>query len=185
MIAEQTAAPALNLRWTLSNAISAFRALMAVPIVLTIDAEMRVAGIAVSIFAVVTDLLDGYLARKLNEISDLGKILDPLADKVYMAAGVIALLSKGWIEPWFVAIVLGRDVLIFLGGLYVKHRTGIVLPSLYIGKFAVASLALLMLFVLGGVTGIAFDILEAITIALLAASFVVYLARAIRTVRGR
>lgn len=183
MIAEQTAPAKLNLRWTISNAVSALRALLAIPIVLTIQHEMRTAAIALSVFAVITDLLDGYLARKFNEISDLGKILDPLADKAYMAAGVIALLAKGWIAPWFVAIVLGRDLLIFLGGIYVKQRTGIVLPSLYIGKIAVASLALLMLLVLGDVHGIVYNVLLYVTLALLVASFVVYLMRAVATLR--
>lgn len=177
------AQPALNLRWTWSNALSAFRGLLAIPIVYTIDAEMRVATIAISVFAVITDLLDGYLARRLNEISDLGKILDPLSDKIYMAVGVAALLANGWLEPWFVAAVLGRDLLIFLGGIVVERRTGIVLPSLYIGKTAVASLALLMLLLLAGVTGPVYDILEVVTLALLAASLVAYFARGVTTVR--
>lgn len=184
MIVEQTAQTALNLRWTYSNALSAFRGLLAIPIVFTIDAEMRLLTIAISVFAVITDLLDGWLARKLNEISDLGKILDPLSDKIYMAVGVAALLAKGWLEPWFVAIVLGRDLLIFLGGIWVERRTGVVLPSLYIGKAAVASLALQMILLLAGVEGVVYQVSQWLTIALLAASFATYALRAVRTVRG-
>jgi cardiolipin synthase (CMP-forming) len=183
MIAEQTAQPALNLRWTFSNALSAFRALLAIPIVFTIDAELRTWTIAISVFAVITDLLDGYLARRLNEISDLGKILDPLSDKIYMGVGVAALLAKGWLAPWFVAIVLGRDLLIFLGGLYVERRTGVVLPSLYIGKFAAGSLALLMILLLAGVTGTVYTVFEYLALALLVSSFVVYVSRAVSVLR--
>ena len=184
MIAEQTPPASLNLRWTFSNALSALRGLMALPIVLAIDAEARVLAIALSVFAVITDLLDGYVARKRNEISDLGKILDPLSDKIYMAAGVAALLAKGWLEPWFVAVGLGRDLLIVLGGIYITRRTGLVLPSNYVGKTAVASLALQMLLLLAGVTGIVYDTLQVITVTLLAASFIVYLKRAIETVKA-
>jgi CDP-diacylglycerol--glycerol-3-phosphate 3-phosphatidyltransferase len=184
MIAEQTARTTLNLRWTLSNALSALRALLAIPIVFTISAEMRVATILISVFAVITDLLDGYLARRLNEISDLGKILDPLADKIYMAVGVVALMAVGWLEPWFVAVVLARDLVIFLGGIYIERRTGIVLPSLYIGKFAAASLALHMILLLAGVEGIVYDVSRWLTLALLAASLVAYLARGARTLKG-
>lgn len=183
MIAEQTAQTALDLRWTFSNALSALRGMLAIPIVFTIDAEMRLVTILISIAAVITDLLDGWLARKLNEISDLGKILDPLADKIYMAVGVAALLAKGWLPLWFVAIVLGRDLLIFLGGIYVERRAGIVLPSLYIGKAAVASLALQMILLLAGVDGIVYQVSMGLSIALLAASFVAYSIRAVKTLR--
>jgi cardiolipin synthase len=184
MIAEQTAQTALNLRWTFSNALSALRGLLAIPVVFTVAAEMRAATIAIAVFAMITDVLDGWLARKLNEISDLGKILDPLADKVFMGVGVVALVLNGWLEPWFVAVVLARDLLIFIGGLYVERRTGIVLPSLYIGKAAVVSLSLQMLLLLAGVTGIVYDVFLYLTLALLLASFVVYLQRAARVVRG-
>jgi hypothetical protein len=80
--------------------------------------------------------------------------------------------------------VLARDLLIFIGGLYVERRTGIVLPSLYIGKAAVVSLSLQMLLLLAGVTGIVYDVFLYLTLALLLASFVVYLQRAARVVRG-
>jgi CDP-diacylglycerol--glycerol-3-phosphate 3-phosphatidyltransferase len=183
MIAEQSARTALNLRWTLSNALSALRGLLAIPMIFTIAAGMRGLTIAICVAAMITDVLDGYLARRLDEISDLGKILDPLADKVFMALGVIVLVVNGWLDAWFVAVVLARDVLILVGGLYVERRTGVVLPSLYVGKAAVVSLSLQMLLLLAGVTGVVYDVCLYLTLALLVVSLVVYLKRAVETLR--
>lgn len=89
-----------------------------------------------------TDLLDGYLARMLNQISELGKIIDPLADKI--AVGVIAILMfiNGLIPLWFIVVVLLRDLLILLFGLYLKGKKKIVLMSNYPGKIAVFTIGL-------------------------------------------
>jgi CDP-diacylglycerol--glycerol-3-phosphate 3-phosphatidyltransferase len=94
----------------------------------------------------ITDLLDGYLARRLNEVSDLGKIIDPVADKI--AIGVVAILMffNGLIPLWFILVVLVRDVLILVFGLYLKNRKKIVLMSNYPGKFAALTIGLALAF---------------------------------------
>ncbi|HEV3193993.1 MAG TPA: CDP-diacylglycerol--glycerol-3-phosphate 3-phosphatidyltransferase [Polyangiaceae bacterium] len=60
--------------------------------------------------AAVTDLLDGYLARKLGVVSVLGKFLDPLADKLIVMAALVWMLPMGRIAPWVVVLVLARDI---------------------------------------------------------------------------
>ena len=67
-----------------------------------------------ALMAYISDLLDGYIARKRNEITEWGKILDPLADKIFVGLTCIALLSIGQLSIWYIALVIGRDVLIFL-----------------------------------------------------------------------
>ncbi len=61
------------------------------------------------VLAFLTDMLDGYLARKNNQVSNFGKIMDPLADKVLVAAAMILLTASGVINPWVTVLVLARE----------------------------------------------------------------------------
>ena len=74
--------------------------------------------------AVISDYLDGVTARRTNTISDWGKILDPLADKIGIAALVITLVVIGALPFWFLAVVVLRDLLIAIGGIFVTRRLG-------------------------------------------------------------
>lgn len=102
----------------------------------------REIAVLIILVAVATDALDGYFARKFNQISDIGKVIDPLADKVGVAIVVVMLTIYGDIPLWISIGVVSRDVIIFLAGLYIKRKTGIILPSLMSGKVAVSFLAL-------------------------------------------
>jgi len=62
--------------------------------------------------AFLTDLLDGYLARKNNQVSDFGKIMDPLADKVLVAAAMILLTQAGVVSAWVTVLVLAREFIV-------------------------------------------------------------------------
>ena len=86
--------------------------------------------------AIITDFFDGFFARKLNQISELGKILDPLADKLMVISAVLILLLQHRMPLWFVLIVVIRDILILLGGLYAKTKIKFIIPSILIGKIA-------------------------------------------------
>lgn len=133
-------------RWyDVSNLLSLSRIVLMVPVIAVMAVPMtfqREIAVLIILLAVTTDALDGYLARRWNEESELGKIIDPLADKVGAAIVVGLLAFFGDIPLWFAAAVLARDLIIFSAGLYVKHRTGIILPSLMAGKVAVSFLAL-------------------------------------------
>ncbi|WP_226591798.1 CDP-diacylglycerol--glycerol-3-phosphate 3-phosphatidyltransferase [Microseira wollei] len=74
--------------------------------------EMRWICVAIFIVAAGTDWLDGYLARKLNQISDLGKFLDPLVDKLLVLAPLLALIELGQVPAWGVFLILGRELAI-------------------------------------------------------------------------
>ncbi|MCK9409977.1 MAG: CDP-alcohol phosphatidyltransferase family protein [Bacteroidetes bacterium] len=129
--------------------------------------------------AVATDALDGYVARIRNEISDFGKIIDPLADKISVGAVVVMLTFFGDIPLWFTGIILVRDSIIFFAGLYIKTKTGIILPSLMSGKIAVSILALTLVFPVlkyPSLDGV-FLFFQWVTIVLLAYSLFVYTQR--------
>ncbi len=87
--------------------------LLAIPVVLVALAEHQqmVALIAFGL-AALTDWLDGYLARKLNQISDLGKVLDPLVDKLVVLAPLLAFVEMGQVPAWGVFLVLTRELLV-------------------------------------------------------------------------
>ncbi|MEK3707148.1 CDP-diacylglycerol--glycerol-3-phosphate 3-phosphatidyltransferase [Paenibacillus sp. FSL R7-0198] len=70
--------------------------------------------IALIIFAVAagTDKLDGYVARKYNQITNLGKLLDPLADKLLIAVALVMMVQENMISSWIAVIIIGREIVI-------------------------------------------------------------------------
>jgi CDP-diacylglycerol--glycerol-3-phosphate 3-phosphatidyltransferase len=60
--------------------------------------------------AAITDYLDGYLARKRRLVSNLGKIIDPIADKLLVSTAFIMLTALGWVSAWMVCIIIGREI---------------------------------------------------------------------------
>ncbi|MEE9430352.1 MAG: CDP-alcohol phosphatidyltransferase family protein [Melioribacteraceae bacterium] len=130
---------------TISNYVSFSRVLLAIPIYFYISQINEIANarnilIALYITAYITDLLDGYLARKLNQISELGKIIDPLADKILVIMIVSYLYIFNIIPPIYFWIIILRDLIIFVGGIFVSKKIGKVLPSDYLGKATVLTI---------------------------------------------
>jgi cardiolipin synthase (CMP-forming) len=96
--------------------------------------EFFLAAIVVLAIAGLTDFLDGYLARKLNQITKLGKMLDPVADRLYIFATLLALSATGYVPWWLAALVILRDVLMLIS-LPVLASVGYrSLPVHYLGK---------------------------------------------------
>lgn len=93
-----------------------------------------------SLAVILSDLLDGILARRLDQCSELGRILDPLGDKVIMFAAMIALALAGRITAPLLILLLGKDLLIFAGGLIIARHQKVVVPSNFFGKWASALL---------------------------------------------
>ena len=89
------------------------------------------------IVASLTDYYDGYYARKLNAVSNLGKFLDPVADKILVSSILILLLQKGLLDPWMVILFVARDTII--GGLRAAAAAdGIVVDAQSAGKWKAA-----------------------------------------------
>ncbi len=100
---------------TKANIITIVRIIM-VPfflvILLTEMQNKEFIAFAIFVIAAVTDALDGYVARKYNQISDLGKFLDPMADKLLVSAALIALVYLQEVETWVAAIIILREFFI-------------------------------------------------------------------------
>ncbi|MBW7887068.1 MAG: CDP-alcohol phosphatidyltransferase family protein [Bacteroidetes bacterium] len=137
-----------NKIWTISNFLSFTRILLTIPtayFLYTPSEFHREIAVLILLLAALTDLFDGYLARVLNQISEFGKIIDPLADKVGIGIVIVLLAIFGDIPLWFLILVIGRDVIIFSAGMYVKLKKGIILTSTMEGKVAVGFIALALL----------------------------------------
>ena len=92
--------------------------------------------IAAAIFVLIscTDWLDGYLARSRNEITDFGKFMDPLADKILVAAALIALVELGSLPTWVVLVILAREFIVS-GVRMMAASKGVVIAASMLGKF--------------------------------------------------
>jgi len=91
------------------------------------------------IIAAITDLLDGYIARKYNLVTTLGKFLDPVADKLIVSAAMILMIPIGWIPAWMVVIIVMRDLMVD-GLRSVASAEGIVIQAGVLGKQKTVSL---------------------------------------------
>lgn len=97
-----------------------------------------------------TDWIDGYLARRLNQVSEVGKFLDPLADRLAVAAAVIGGLVFDILPTWFAWAIIFREVVIGLGALVIGLKAGTKLEVRQMGKVATALLyASIALFFVG------------------------------------
>lgn len=122
----------------ISNSLSILRIFLIIPMSIALINENLLLALFIAILAYTSDLLDGYFARKLNQVTELGKMLDPLADKLLLAAVVIILLFQSKIPLWFGIVLIGRDLLIIIGGLIVKNKIKYVPSSNIIGKLTIA-----------------------------------------------
>jgi cardiolipin synthase (CMP-forming) len=149
MVDEQVASSRI---FTLANAVSVVR-LMAIPVFLWLVIEDRLLiAFVLLVVAVLTDFVDGMIARRMNEITKLGQFLDPFADRLFIAATVIALAIQDVVPWWFVIAVMLRDALLGIGGVVMARYGAATLPVKWWGKVATfAMLVVLPLFLLGAV----------------------------------
>lgn len=104
-------------------------------------------ALALFILASLTDFLDGYLARKMDLVTNFGKFMDPLADKLLVCSALIALIEMNRIAAWVVIVIIGREFIIS-GFRLVASDNGVVIAASYWGKFkTVAQMFMTMLLI--------------------------------------
>lgn len=126
--------------WTVPNMLSMLR-LVLVPVflVLIVTGEY-VAALVVLVVASLSDLLDGFIARRFNLVTRLGQVLDPAADRLYIFAALIGLAAQGLVPWWIVIVIVSRDVfLLVLAVVLANHGYG-PLPVHLLGKAATFAL---------------------------------------------
>ena len=94
----------------------------------------RYIALAIFVVASVTDWFDGKLARKYNLVTNFGKFMDPLADKLLVCSAMICMIPLGKLQAWFVIVIIAREFIIS-GFRLVASDNGIVIAASYWGKF--------------------------------------------------
>lgn len=125
---------------TVPNALSGFRLLLVPVFLILLIQGQDLWALATLAFSGLTDLLDGWVARRFDQVTKLGRQLDPAADRLYIIAALLGLAARGLIPWWLLLVILARDLLL-VGLAIVLHRSGtMVLPVIRVGKWGTALL---------------------------------------------
>jgi cardiolipin synthase len=126
---------------TIPNGISLARILLIpVFVLLMVDRDTTTAGLLLFAGVVATDWVDGTIARRTGQVSEVGKVLDPVADRLAIAAGIVALAVRGVFPVWAAVLILARDAVVLVVGLVVLVRAHARIDVRWIGKVATFSL---------------------------------------------
>lgn len=138
---------------------------------------MRIVANVLFIVASLTDLFDGKIARKYNLVTNFGKFMDPLADKLLVCSAMICFIELDKLPAWIVIIIIGREFIIS-GFRLIAAENGVVIAANYWGKFKTASqmvMIILLLADLGGIFDTLAQIFIWISLALTVISLITYI----------
>ena len=180
--------------WNIPNVLTMLRLILIPVFVVLFFNGQKMAALAVFCIASFTDFLDGFLARKLNQVTDFGKLFDPLADKLMVLTAMICQTFWGPLPLVAVLIVALKELVMVFGGMFMLSKNVVVYANYY-GKAAhvgfIASLILSFFhdrFLEGNVVlwGMTPDIILLwITVALSVVAMVIYAAGAIKTIKAK
>jgi len=125
----------------LPNSLTVFRIFLVpflVVVLLTKFEGKEYYGVVIFLVAAATDVLDGYLARRRKQVTDLGILLDPIADKLLISAALISLVEERLAPAWMVVVIVGREFAV-TGLRNVASQRGVPIPATVWGKFKMGS----------------------------------------------
>ena len=137
----------------------------------------RYISLAIFVIASVTDWFDGYLARKHHLVTNFGKFMDPLADKLLVCSAMICLIELERLPAWIVIIIIAREFIIS-GFRLIAAENGIVIAANYWGKFKTVSqmiMIILLLLHFGGIFAVLEQIFIWLSLALTVISLMTYI----------
>lgn len=120
--------------WTLPTALTLLRIFLVPVLMVFLLTRTAWAGFLIFLAASATDWLDGHLARKRRQITTLGQLLDPLADKLLMSAAFISLVELSLAPAWIVVVIIGRELAV-TGLRSVAADQNIIIPASNLGKY--------------------------------------------------
>lgn len=112
-------------------------------------AQGNIVALALFAFASLTDGIDGYIARKYNQITDFGKLVDPLADKLLVMSALLILLEQGVLQAWACIIILAREFIVS-SLRSIAASKGVVLAASFWGKLKTTSQLVCIIYLLSG-----------------------------------
>lgn len=120
-LAESAKADAKEI-WNVPNVLTMLRIVLVAVFAVVFMKEYYVAAIIIFIVAALTDLLDGYIARRTGKITNFGKLMDPFADKAMLIVALICLVNKNFLPPFILVFVIVKEVVMILGALLLYSR---------------------------------------------------------------
>lgn len=120
-------------------------------------------AVAIFIVASLTDMLDGKIARKYNLVTNFGKFMDPLADKLLVCSAMICLISTGQLPAWIVIIIISREFIIS-GFRLIASDNGVVIAASYWGKFKTTFQMLMVIVLIIDIPNPVFDVIGTVLI---------------------
>ena len=129
---------ALSVLWTLPNALTLLRIFLVPILVVLLLTRFEVVGLIVFLAASFTDWLDGYLARRRGQVTTLGQLLDPLADKLLISAAFISLVELDLVAAWMVVVIIGRELAV-TGLRAIAASSQVAIPASPLGKYKMAA----------------------------------------------
>lgn len=138
----------------------------------------RYIAAVIFIVASFTDLLDGKIARKYNLVTNFGKFMDPLADKLLVCSGLICFVGLGTLPAWFVIIIISREFIIS-GFRLVASDNGVVIAASYWGKFKTVSQMIMSVLLIVNIPALSIltAIFSVIALVLTVVSLIDYIAK--------
>jgi len=131
---------------TIPNTISMIRLVLVIVAANLLIKEDFFNSFVLYLTAVITDFFDGFLARRLNQVSNLGKILDPFVDKLMIGSAIIILFLKSLMPAWYLIVVLCCSLINIVGGFIVIKKYNYVPSAIFIGKLAAVFVMFTFLF---------------------------------------
>ena len=140
--------------FTAANIISMARIVLTIPAVWMFAIDRWILGLIILGICVISDWVDGFVARKTHEVSDFGKVIDPIADKVVAAGMILLMIIRMDFPLWFLIVLTLRDASIYITKRIIYKRYGIVSGAniagkLFISVFTIAGVLWLLEFYLG------------------------------------
>jgi CDP-diacylglycerol--glycerol-3-phosphate 3-phosphatidyltransferase len=137
---------------TVPNLLSLFRLFLIIPIIICLSHEEKIAALLLMVLGVATDSLDGYIARRWNQCSDIGRIADPVIDKISVLSVVLYMImtpGKYYFPLWYFLFLLCRELLFMVSGLFLLRKNSMVIEARKPGKrSAFANSIVVILFML-------------------------------------
>lgn len=122
------------MKMNIPNTLTIIRMILIIPFVILLLNGADIPAVIIFIVASFTDMLDGKIARKYNLVTNFGKFMDPLADKLLVCSALICLVEMERLAAWIVIIIIAREFIIS-GFRLVASDNGIVIAASYWGKF--------------------------------------------------
>jgi cardiolipin synthase len=122
--------------WTVPNVLSMIRLALVPVFLVLVLLERDVLALLVLVVSVVTDYLDGVIARRFRQVTRLGQLIDPAADRLFIFAAILGLAFRDVIPWWLFVVILGRDVLLLVLGITLANAGYGPLPVHHLGKVA-------------------------------------------------